>query len=44
MPQPEIRLRPNPHVKYDYVARVLALAQRDRLKKVGFINTNRFQD
>ncbi len=43
-PQPEIRLRPNPRVKYDYVAQVLALAQRDRLKKVGFINTSRFQD
>lgn len=43
-PQPEIRLRPNPRVKYDYVAKILALAQRDRLKKVGFINTSRFQD
>ena len=43
-PQPEIRLRPNPRVKYDYVAQVLALAQRDRLKKVGFMNTSRFQD
>jgi biopolymer transport protein ExbD len=43
-PQPEIRLRPSPQVKYDYVAKVLALAQRNRLKKVGFINTTRFQD
>jgi biopolymer transport protein ExbD len=43
-PQPEIRLRPNPHVKYDAVAKVLALAQRNRLKKVGFLNTARFHD
>ena len=43
-PQPEIRLRPSPNVKYDYVARVLALAQRNRLQKVGFMNTARFQD
>ena len=37
-PQPEIRLRPNPRVRYDFVAKVLALAQRDRLKKLGFVN------
>jgi biopolymer transport protein ExbD len=43
-PQPEIHLRPNPRAKYDVVAKVLALAQRNQLKKVGFINTGRFQD
>ena len=43
-PQPEIRLRPSPQVRYDYVAKVLALAQRNQLKKVGFINTTRFQE
>jgi biopolymer transport protein ExbD len=43
-PQPEIRLRPSPHVKYDYVAKVLALAQRNHLKKIGFVNTTRFED
>jgi len=43
-PQPEIHLRPNPHVRYDVVAKVLALAQRNRMKKVGFINTGTSQD
>ncbi len=43
-PQPEIRLRPNPRVRYDFVAKVLALAQRDRVRKVGFVNTGRFRD
>lgn len=43
-PQPEIRLRPSAHVRYDYVAKVLALAQRNHLKKIGFINTARFDD
>jgi biopolymer transport protein ExbD len=43
-PQPEIHLRPNSHVRYDVVAKVLALAQRNQLKKVGFINTGTFQN
>jgi biopolymer transport protein ExbD len=43
-PQPEIHLHPNAHVKYDVVAKVLALAQRNRLKKVGFINTGTFRE
>ncbi len=43
-PQPQIRLRPSAHVKYDYVAKVLALAQQEHLKKVGFTSTARFQD
>src|SRR5215813_5141034 len=32
-PQPEIHLRPDRRVKYDSVARVLAAAQRNRMKK-----------
>jgi biopolymer transport protein ExbD len=43
-PQPEIRLRPSAHVRYDYVAKVLALAQRNQLKKIGFVNTASFED
>ena len=43
-PQPEIRLRPNRLARYDVVAKVLALAQRNQMKKVGFINTGAFQD
>jgi biopolymer transport protein ExbD len=40
--QPEIHLRPDSHAKYDTVAKVLAMAQRDGLKKVGFVNTAEF--
>ncbi len=40
--QPEIHLRPNKRVKYDYVARVLANAQRLGLKKIGFAGNEQF--
>ena len=43
-PQPEIHLRPDRRVKYDYVARVLASAQRNRMKKIGFVNASEFND
>jgi biopolymer transport protein ExbD len=43
-PQPEIHLRPDRRVKYDSVARVLAAAQRNRMKKIGFVNTSEFKD
>jgi biopolymer transport protein ExbD len=43
-PQPQIRLRPSPNVRYDYVARVLALAQRNRLQRIGFMNPTWYQD
>ena len=41
-PQPEIHLRPDRRVKYDYVAKVLAAAQRNRMKRIGFVNTAEF--
>jgi biopolymer transport protein ExbD len=44
IPQPEIHLRPDRRVKYDYVARVLAAAQRSRMKKIGFVNTAEFRE
>jgi biopolymer transport protein ExbD len=40
--QAEIHLRPDRRVKYDFVARVLAAAQRNRMKKIGFVNTSEF--
>src|ERR1700742_4337323 len=40
--QPEIHLRPDRRVKYDFVAKVLAAAQRNRMKKIGFVNTSEF--
>src|SRR4051794_6065862 len=43
-PQPEIHLRPDRRAKYDYVAKVLAAAQRNRMKKIGFVNTPEFRD
>ena len=41
-PQPEIHLRPDRRVKYDSVAKVLAAAQRNRMRKIGFVNTSEF--
>jgi biopolymer transport protein ExbD len=42
--QAEIHLRPDRRVKYDFVARVLAAAQRNRMKKIGFVNVSEFKD
>ncbi len=41
-PQPELHLAPDSHVKYDYVAKVLAAAQRNHMEKIGFVNTSQF--
>jgi biopolymer transport protein ExbD len=41
-PQPEIHLRPDRRAKYDVVAKVLAAAQRNRMQKIGFVNTAEF--
>jgi biopolymer transport protein ExbD len=43
-PQPEIHLRPDAHVKYDFVAKVLASAQRNQMTRMGFVNTGDFKD
>jgi biopolymer transport protein ExbD len=43
-PQSEIHLRADRRVKYDYVAKVLASAQHNRMKKIGFVNTGEFKD
>ena len=42
--QAEIHLRPDRRVKYDAVAKVLAAAQRNRMKKIGFVNTSEFSN
>ncbi len=42
--QAEIHLRPDRRVKYETVAKVLAAAQRNRMKKIGFVNTSEFKD
>jgi biopolymer transport protein ExbD len=43
-PQPEIHLRPDRRVKYDHVAKLLASAQRNYMKKIGFVNTAEFRE
>jgi biopolymer transport protein ExbD len=43
-PQPEIHLRADRRVKYDFVAKVLAAAQHSRIKKMGFVDTAEFKD
>jgi len=43
-PQPEIHLRPDRRVKYDYVAKVLAAAQRNHMRRIGFTTTGEYGD
>ncbi len=43
-PQPELHMRPDKRAKYDVVARVLASAQRNRMKKIGFVNVSELAD
>ena len=42
--QAEIHLRPDRRSKYGSVALVLAAAQRNRMQKIGFVNTSEFRD
>lgn len=41
-PQPEIHMRPDRRAKYDVVAKVLAAAQRNHMKRIGFVNVAEF--
>jgi biopolymer transport protein ExbD len=43
-PQPEIHLRPDRRARYEIVAKVLAGAQRNHMKKIGFVNVAEFKD
>lgn len=43
-PQPEIHLHPDRGVKYDLVAKVLASVQRNRMNKMGFVNTGEYEN
>ena len=43
-PQPEIHLRPDRRARYGIVAQVLASAQRNRMKRIGFVNTGEFRE
>ena len=41
-PQPEIHLRPDRRSRYETTALVMAAAQRNRMKKMGFVNIGGF--
>ncbi len=41
-PQPEIHLRPDRRSRYDITAKILAAAQRNHMKKIGFTNVAEF--
>jgi biopolymer transport protein ExbD len=43
-PQPEIHLRPDRRARYEIVAKVLAAAQHNHMKKIGFVNVAEFKD
>jgi len=43
-PQPEIHLRPDKRSHYDTTAKVLASAQRNKMTKIGFVNTTEFSE
>jgi biopolymer transport protein ExbD len=43
-PQPELHLRPDKRSRYETTAKVLASAQRNRMKKIGFVNVAEFRD
>jgi biopolymer transport protein ExbD len=44
VPQPELHLRPNRRVKYDYVAQALAAAQRNDIRRIGFVGNEQFME
>jgi biopolymer transport protein ExbD len=43
-PQPEIHLRPDRRSRYEVTAMVMAAAQRNFMKKMGFVNTSEFRE
>ena len=42
--QPELHVRPNRRVKYEYVAQALASAQRSHMARIGFVGNEQFMD
>jgi biopolymer transport protein ExbD len=43
-PQPELHVRPNRRANYDTVAKVLALAQRNNMQRIGFVGNEQFME
>jgi biopolymer transport protein ExbD len=42
VPQPELHVRPERRANYDTVAKVLALAQRNGMQRIGFVGNEQF--
>lgn len=42
--QPELHVRPDKRAKYDHVAQVLAMAQRNGIERIGFAGQEQFVD
>ena len=43
-PQPELHVRANKRTRYDNVAKVLALAQRQGINKIGFVGMEQYAE
>jgi len=43
-PQPELHVRPDRRADYDTVAKVLALAQRSGMQRIGFVGNEQFME
>jgi biopolymer transport protein ExbD len=43
-PQPELHVRPDRRADYDTVAKVLAIAQRNGMQRIGFVGNEQFLD
>lgn len=44
IPQPELHVRPDRRANYDTVAKVLALAQRNGMQRIGFVGNEQFME
>ena len=44
VPQPELHVRPERRANYDTVAKVLALAQRNGMQRIGFVGNEQFME
>ena len=42
--QPELHVRPDKRAKYDHVARVLGIAQRSGIQRIGFAGQEQYSD
>nr|WP_298727376.1 biopolymer transporter ExbD [uncultured Steroidobacter sp.] len=43
-PQPELHVRPDRRSNYDTVAKVLAIAQRNGMQRIGFVGNEQFMN